>query len=86
MGEKTGEVHAAEPGQQTTNSVITECLFDHNPNYHSCLRLGPQWVWDDSSRDCITGEKAEALLAIGTHVKTTSPVDRCIRESGTRSY
>jgi hypothetical protein len=60
--------------------TLVECLFDHNPNYHSCLSLGPQWIWDDSSLDCITAEKAEALLAIGRYVRTSTPVERCIRE------
>ena len=58
---------------------LQECLFDHNPNYHSCLALGPQWIWDDSALDCITTEKAEALLAIGRYASSTG-VSRCISE------
>lgn len=80
--ESTEQVAESPPEVVTTPQppVLTECLFDHNPNYHSCLALGPQWIWDDSTLECITAEKAEALLTIGRYVSDSTPVERCIRE------
>lgn len=31
-----------------------KCLYDHNPNYHSCMMLGKDYKWDDSTLQCIS--------------------------------
>eukprot|EP00981_Chlorochromonas_danica_P014895 scaffold9386_cov154-Ochromonas_danica.AAC.2 len=30
-----------------------QCLFDHNPNYHACMRIGSDMRWDDSKHRCV---------------------------------
>lgn len=29
-----------------------KCLFNHNPNYHSCISMNPSMYWDDSKHIC----------------------------------
>ncbi len=38
-----------------------KCLFDHNPNYHSCLAKSKDHFWDDTVLKCVNGGRKEGL-------------------------
>lgn len=41
------------------------CLFDHNPNAHSCIAGGSQFYWDDVSLLCVSKIEMQSLIDSG---------------------
>lgn len=62
--------------QRISGAATGECLFDHNPNYHSCVRASNATVWDDGAQTCLdTRNHGDALQA---SLKRGGRAERCL--------
>lgn len=65
-----------------------KCLYDHNPNYHSCINrihdtinMSMLHMWDDTKLECIIGEPSDDGTPIIPQSYQEYPgMDRCITQ------
>jgi hypothetical protein len=62
--------------KRVTGASTGGCLFDHNPNYHSCLRLSETTVWDDRAQQCL--DTRDDIDALRVSVRRHGPIERCL--------
>lgn len=62
--------------KRVTGASTGGCLVDHNPNYHSCLRLSNTTVWDDRAQQCVDTRDDVDALRVAT--RRHGPVERCL--------
>lgn len=64
------------PHKRVMGASTNGCLFDHNPNYHSCLLLSNTTVWDDRAQQCVdTLFEIDAFRVVS---RRHGPVERCL--------
>lgn len=73
--------------KRVTAADSSGCLFDHNPNPHSCVLKGPDMIWDDYNLACRKSPNLKKFADRGYHLyhadatpRNTEMYDgRCLR-------
>lgn len=62
--------------KRVSGALTGACLFDHNPNYHSCLQLSNTTYWDDRAQQCVDVTREMDNLRVLT--RRRGPAERCL--------
>ena len=54
--------------KRVTAADSSGCLFDHNPNPHSCVLKGPDMIWDDYNLACRKSPNLKKFADRGYHL------------------